>query len=201
MQVITLALFSFNIASLERIAPSQLAVKSAGVTAQRPPACGNPPIRRDYGNVATLCEVPHTKNPILCYSHRQTTALTLPHPTGPVRTKALGIESWGRASPLLAEVFELINFCALVREGSGSASAGPFSLWAHASPARLTNDGDDGGRRHAVARPSLTGVSDGSQRAQGLSTPAVAYALASARSFPGRALTAPSTAARSLWSG
>jgi hypothetical protein len=116
MQVITLALFSFNIASLERIAPSQLAVKSAGVTAQRPPACGNPPIRRDYGNVATLCEVPHTKNPILCYSHRQTTALTLPHPTGPVRTKALGIESWGRASPLLAVGFRTYQFlCA----GSG----------------------------------------------------------------------------------
>ena len=41
----------------------------------------------------------------------------------------------------------------------------------------------------------------GSRRAQGLSGPSRRSALASARSFPGRALTAPSTAARLLWSG
>jgi TRAP-type transport system periplasmic protein len=36
--------------------------------------------------------------------------------------------SWGQASPLLAVGFRTYQFFALVREGSGSASAGPFSL-------------------------------------------------------------------------
>src|ERR1700693_1853599 len=50
-----------------------------------------------------------------------------------------------------------------------------------------------------VSSPRPTRV--GGRRAQGLSRSAVALAWRHAPSFPGRALTAPSTAARLLWSG
>jgi Protein of unknown function (DUF3489) len=50
-----------------------------------------------------------------------------------------------------------------------------------------------------VSSPRPTCV--GRRRAQGRSRPAVALAWPHAPLFPGRALTAPSTAARSLWSG